>query len=148
VRRSRGFTLIELMIVVAIVGVLAAVALPAYQDYVARAQVSEAVSLLGRLRKLVSEHVSDSGVMPSIVALSGTSGEYTATIAQLPNAGIAVEPGSTVALRATMATTGVNYQIRGAVIYMVSYNGTRTWTCSNGNDAIGVAAKFLPAACR
>ena len=65
---SRGFTLIELMIVVAIIGILAAVAIPAYSDYTARAQVSEAMSLTSGLKTPLIEWITDKGTLPVSVA--------------------------------------------------------------------------------
>ncbi|MGH8755147.1 MAG: pilin, partial [Burkholderiales bacterium] len=65
---QKGFTLIELMIVVAIIGILAAVAIPAYQDYTARAQVTEAVGLLSGGKTPMAEYYADKGVWPLAAA--------------------------------------------------------------------------------
>ena len=67
-KKQQGFTLIELMIAVAIIGILAAVAIPQYQDYTARAQVSEAVTLLGALKTPVIEYYTMNGVYPKLQA--------------------------------------------------------------------------------
>ena len=73
-RAQQGFTLIELMIVVAIIGILAAIALPAYQDYTARAQVTEAIAATSPIRLGVSEFVQTQGTWPDGDEESGVSG--------------------------------------------------------------------------
>ena len=136
---EKGFTLIELMIVVAIIGILAAVAIPAYQDYIARAQMSEAVTLMGGAKTPLSEYIADQGALPSaITEVVGTiSGKYVASMALGGNA-------TSVYLTATMGTSGVNSAIQGKTVQLSSTDGAKSWDCSPGD----VLAKYLPAACR
>ncbi|HYE41463.1 MAG TPA: pilin [Ramlibacter sp.] len=141
---QKGFTLIELMIVVAIIGILAAVAIPAYQDYIARSQIAEAVTLLGGAKTPISEYIADQGIAPDATAFTdivGTrSGRYVASMA--------VGGDSTnVAVTATMGTTGVNNAIQNSTVMITSGDGARTWQC-RGGTTLPVSNKYLPAACR
>jgi type IV pilus assembly protein PilA len=138
-RNAKGFTLIELMIVVAIIGILAAVAIPAYSDYLRRAKVAEAVGLLAGLKTPAEEYMSTRGVTtpPSIASVGGkTSGKYTTGIGAYGNP-------------VTGYSAAVNDDaVSGAVV--LSYNSTNaTWDCkSPGSSDGGMEAKFLPTSCK
>ncbi len=129
---QKGFTLIELMIVVAIIGILAAVAIPAYQDYTARAQVTEAVELLSGGKTSMAEYYADKGVWPlaSSSVMGNTIGKYVAGIAIAVGAGIS----GPLQLRATMKTVGVNTVIQGKTLFLKTVDGGKNWSCS---DATG-----------
>ena len=143
---QKGFTLIELMIVVAIIGILAAVAIPAYQDYIARAQVAEPVQLLGGLKGPVEEWVGNSGSFPTDANLSSMgariTGTYTAGIASTPAA-----TGGAGMLVATMNSSGVNSGILNKTVEL-SYDGTGLWDCSPGSTGTAIPTKYLPAKCK
>jgi type IV pilus assembly protein PilA len=138
-----GFTLIELMITVAIIGVLAAFALPALMDYIARSQTSEAVNLLASGKSPMGEYFSDRGYWPSTASdvMGNTSGKYTASIA------IIDATGQGLTLQATMKSANINANVMGGTVLFGTADGGRHWTCTSGGSQ-PISGRFLPGACR
>jgi type IV pilus assembly protein PilA len=166
---QKGFTLIELMIVVAIIGILAAIAIPAYQDYTIRAQVSEGLTLASDVKAGVAEYAAQTGLWPvnlaeaglgSAAALDDKSGRYVESIDVLDAGTIQIVYGK-----------DVNARIDGlqlAIQPMTNDNGDVVWRCGNadaatdtstnsdpdgnGNDSVAGTTdlndKHMPASCR
>jgi len=146
---QKGFTLIELMIVVAIIGILAAVAIPAYQDYIARSQASEGVQMGAALKTPLAEFVSDRGEWPAgITAVtSNTKGSYVSDIVlQNPIDPTASVPGS-IELMVTFKTDGVSAGIKGKTMIFSTADTGANWSC-NVAVAGDIDSKYLPGACR
>ena len=151
---QKGFTLIELMIVIAIVGVLAVVALPAYQDYTARAQMSEALTLAEGQKSAVVEYYSDKGRFPAnneeagIAAASTITGKYVASVTVSADTSGA-DTSNNATITAKMKDSGVNKDIANKTLMLEGKRnaGSFDWTCKKGTDN-PVDDKFLPSSCR
>ncbi len=147
-KTNKGFTLIELMIVVAIIGILAAIAIPAYQDYIARAQASEALVLFSGVKAPLSEYYADKGVWPADPDEIGlnTSGKYVVSSVEFVGGGNGTTP--TLALKATFKTSGISRAIQGKTLLFETTNAGAKWRCYSPGGASGVDSRFLPSACK
>ena len=162
---QQGFTLIELMIVVAIIGILAAIAIPAYQDYTIRAQVTEGMNLAAAAKAAVAESFTNKGVAPATRTAAGMSPNAADTLGKYVT-GVQVTNG---VIQITYGGTEVNATIAGGDLRLVPYvspDNSVSWQCGAapvpaGTTVVmpGAAAgggslaganfvKYLPAACR
>ena len=142
-KMQKGFTLIELMIVVAIIAILAAIAIPAYQDYLIRAQVSEGAVLADGSKTAMAEFYSNTGHFPPTNISAGLStaasinGQYVSS----------VDVSTTVGkITATYSGAKANTKIIGKTLIFsaVTNAGSIAWHCTGGS----VGSKYLPTSCR
>lgn len=150
---QNGFTLIELMIVVAIIGILASIAIPSYRGYTARTQVSEAISLAYSFKTGLAEFYHNWGLFPdqvpppkgplALTAIGTTiSGKYVQNISLSSS-------GSTAVLLVTMrGNAPVVSSIRGEKLALITNDGGRRWSCGDKNAGTTLKAKYRPSACK
>jgi type IV pilus assembly protein PilA len=134
--KQKGFTLIELMIVIAIIGILAAIAIPAYQDYIIRARVTEGIELASAAKLAVSETTITNNALPANQEVTGYVSPPTT-----PNvSSIVIGANGIITVTYTPAAGG------GTIIMVptLQANGDVSWSCTSGT----LLPKFRPASCR
>ncbi|OTG81418.1 pilin [Acinetobacter sp. ANC 5054] len=133
---QKGFTLIELMIVVAIIGILAAIAIPAYQDYTARAKMAEVIAQAAPAKLAVAETASSLGALSGVTA---TNTGYDFPGATNYVSGVAIAASGVITVDSTVPNAS------GALVLTpTGTTGNLTWVCSSS----AISAKFLPTNCR
>ena len=137
-KNQKGFTLIELMIVVAIIGILAAIAIPAYQDYIKRSKVTELAGAASACKVSVAEYFQSQGALPTDITQAGCSSPDSKYVS-----GLGVASG-TITVSARSIGTGVD----GSTFVLVPTPNTSTgatdWRCTDST----IEDKYLPANCR
>ncbi len=150
-KKQHGFTLIELMIVVAIIGILAAIAIPAYQDYTIRAQVSEGLNLAAGAKAAVTEYYQDSGNLANSNAIAGLEAAANISGSYVDQVGVGADGGGAagqiVVRYSATAPQRANALIDAATLIMTPNTnaGSVDWDCAAGAVLV---PKWLPAACR
>jgi len=142
-RMQQGFTLIELMIVIAIIGILAAIAIPMYQDYTIRAKVTEGISAASPCKLGVAEYFAANSAFPDNITSAGCT---TVTTVYVSSVGVGSGGVVTVTLQSLASLGGAS----GGQIVLTpsSAPGAVDWRCAGAGALAGAGSKFVPTSCR
>jgi type IV pilus assembly protein PilA len=141
---QKGFTLIELMIVVAIVGILAAIALPAYQDYVIRSKVSEALAAAGACKTSIADYAANKGSLPTDLGTAGCSNNVSQYVSGLNVSGQGVITVTTANITELGAAANTSLTLTPSAVSSATGNAITKWVCASST----IPAKYLPGSCR
>lgn len=134
---QKGFTLIELMIVVAIIGILAAVAIPSYQDYMVRSKVTELLNVASPMKTGISEYYITNGTFPDSYAKAGFASNITTKMVS------SIKLSGTTAIEVTGNSANVGAAVALKLVASDSGNGNLNWTCT-----ATAGTQYVPASCR
>jgi type IV pilus assembly protein PilA len=144
---QKGFTLIELMIVVAIIGAIAAAAIPSFLDYIARSQASEGLTLTSAIKAPLTEYYLNNARVPSLADLGSaqSTGKYVEEIT-------IIETSTNIIVQATFKSANVSINILNGTFAIATDTSLTSWTCGDAGAIssayTSIDSNYMPNACR
>ena len=150
-KQQKGFTLIELMIVIAIIGILAAIAIPAYQDYIVRSKISEGLNMAGAAKLAVAETYDSAGAFPDNNGLAGLPAAGSITGGYVSSITVSSLGDGTAEVEILYNTSvGGNPTANNGLLQLTATptEGSMMWVCASDPGGTPIVNKYLPSNCR